>query len=176
MRRARVAIASLALIAIVVTVAVARPHGPDTIYSITAVHNGVATAPAAWIGRTVLVRGMAIGLYGPNCAPGSWCAFGLVDKGAPLNDETVLQLQPQSAVPLMALLRQTPGVGRFIPGPQSLLWGRLAVYRIVIQGLPASACAARPCYRAVLPDAPAPDPHGVFVSSTLSGLPRTANQ
>lgn len=174
MRRARVAIAAgLVLVAVIV---VAHPRQPDRVYSIAAVRSGVAAAPAAWIGRTVLVWGLAIGLYGPNCAPGSWCVFGLVDQGAPIDDRTVLHLQPQSAVPLLSMLRQAPGMGRFIPGPQRLVWGRLAVYRVLIQGIPARACAARPCYRAVLPDAPAPDAHGVFVTATQADVPRTTNQ
>ena len=174
MKREVVAIVALILVAVGVAV-VAAPRGPETVYTVAALRNGMASAPARWSGRTVLVRGIAIGLYGPNCAPGSWCAFGLLDPGAPLDDTTVLRLQPQAAGALIAMLRRTPGVGRFLPAPQPLRWGRLAVYRVQIQRLPAASCPSRRCYGVVLPDAPAPGPGGVFVSSTQPD-PRASNK
>ncbi len=174
MRRALAVTVALILVAIGVAVA-ASPRGSETVYTVAAVRNGVASAPARWSGRTLLVRGIAIGLYGPNCAPGSWCAFGLLDPGAPLDDTTVLRLQPQAAGALIATLRRAPGVGRLLPPPQQLRWGRLAVYRVQIQRLPTASCTTPPCYRVTLPDAPAPGPGGVFVSSTQPD-PRASNK
>jgi hypothetical protein len=174
MRRALAVTVALILVAVGVAIA-ASPRAPETVYSVAALRNGVTAAPARWSGRTVLVRGIAIGLYGPNCAPGSWCAFGLLDPGAPLDDTTVLRLQPQVAGALIATLRRAPGVSQLLPAPQELRWGRLAVYRVQIQRLPAASCPTHRCYRVVLPDAPAPGPGGVFVSSTQPD-PRASNK
>lgn len=167
----RIAGAIVALVIVAVVIAMALPRGPAAVYTVAALRSDVASRPAAWLGQAVLVRGVAIGIYGPNCAPGAWCAFGLVDPDVPISDATILQLQPGAANPLLATLRRAPALDRFIPAPQRLYWGQVAVYHLQIEPAPAAGCATRPCYRVVLPDAPAPGPHGVFVSTRPLNLP-----
>jgi hypothetical protein len=141
-----------------------RAVSADRVYSVLALKAALARQPRTWAGRTVLVRGIAVGLLGPGCVPGAWCEAGLVDAGMPLDTSTVLPLKLQSAAPLVTLLRRMPPLARFMPAPQALRWGRPATYRIQIHLQPAAACAAPPCYDALLLDAPGAGPNGVLAT------------
>jgi hypothetical protein len=59
------------------------------------------------------------------------------------------------ANPLLALLRRLPLVGRLVPGPQLLRWGRPAIYRVQVQDAAGRSPNATRHYAAVLLD-PAP--------------------
>jgi hypothetical protein len=107
---------------------------------------------------TVLVRGVALGLA---CSPTASCAFArpaLVDADA-ARPGSYLALSMGPANPLLAQLRRLPLVGRLVPGPQLLEWGRPAIYRVQIQDAAGTSPNGTLHDEAVLLD-PAPPGHG----------------
>ena len=108
------------------------------VYTVSELRAGLAHNPHAWLGRTVLVRGVALGLglgLGLSCPSNASCVFAwpaLVDADA-TGPHSVLPLSIGPANPLLALLRRLSLVGRLVPGPQLLRWGRPAIYRVQVQ-------------------------------------------
>jgi hypothetical protein len=123
---------------------------------------GLADNPHAWLGHTVLVRGVALRLgLGLSCPSNASCPVAwpaLVDADAPpLRSFLPLSMGP--ANPLLALLRRLPLVGRLVPGPQLLRWGRPASYRVQVQDAAGTSPTGTRRYAAVLLN-PAPPGHG----------------
>ena len=145
----------LALVVFTVSHGVAA-FGP--VYTVAELRAGLADNPHVWLGHSVLVRGVVLGL---SCPPNASCAFALpvlidADATGPGN---YLPLSVGPANPLLALLRRLPLVGRLMPGPQLLRWGRPAIYRVQVrEAVGTSPRETRP-YEAVLLD-PAPPGHG----------------
>jgi len=112
------------------------------VYTVSELRAGLAENPRAWLGHTMLVRGVALG---PACPPNASCVFAwpaLVDADATGPGSSVpLSMGPANS--LLALLRRLPLLGRLVPGPQLLRWGRPA--NIVLyqcgQGLIAASLA-----------------------------------
>jgi hypothetical protein len=128
------------------------------IYTVSELRAGVATNPHAWLEHTVLVRGLALG---PACPPNASCVFAwpaLVDPDATGPGSSLL-LSMGPANSLLALLRRLPLVGRLVPGPQLLRWGRPAVYRVQVRDAASTSPRGTRHYEAVLLD-PAPPGHG----------------
>jgi hypothetical protein len=128
------------------------------VYTVSELQAGLADNPHAWLGHTVLVRGVALG---PACPSNASCVFAwpaLVDADAPpLRSFLPLSMGP--ANPLLALLRRLPLVGRLVPRPQLLRWGRPASYRVQVQDAAGTSPNGTRRYAAVLLD-PAPPGHG----------------
>jgi hypothetical protein len=128
------------------------------VYTVSELRADLADNPHAWLGHTVLVRGVALGLA---CPPNASCVFAwpaLVDADA-TGPGSFLPLSMGPANPLLALLRRLPLVGRFVPGPQLLRWGRPAIYRVQVQDAAGTSPNGTRRYAAVLLD-PAPPGHG----------------
>jgi hypothetical protein len=128
-------------------------RGP--LYSVATVQAGLAHHPAAWVGRVVEVRGIAVR---SGCQ--SWpspeitsCRGGgpgvLVDRAW----LTILPLTLEASTPLPPLLRRLPLPSQWVPPPQAVRWGVVATYRVQLRAAHASSCASPPCYQAVLLDA-----------------------
>jgi hypothetical protein len=102
------------------------------VYTVSELRAGLADNRHAWLGHTVLVRGVALG---PACPPNASCVLAwpaLVDADA-TGPGSSLPLSMGPANSLLALLRRLPLVGRLVPGPQRLRWGRPAVYRVQVR-------------------------------------------
>jgi hypothetical protein len=150
------------------------------VYTVAQLRAGLADNPRAWIGRTLLVRGVAIGPIGLSCPPNASCPLAwpaLIDAGAgngptlPLvavsvgrvlripsvSVGRVLPLSLGPADPLLALLRRLPLVGRLVPGPQVLRWGKPTIYRVQVQDVAGPSPNAALPYRVLLLD-PGPYP------------------
>lgn len=160
MKRIIVALAGIALavgLALVVSGGVAAV-GP--VYTVSELRADLAHDPQAWLGHTVLVRGMPVGAP-VSCPATASCAFmplGLMDPPASRpGSYLLLSMGPPN--PLLALLRRLPLVGRFMPGPQLLRWTTPAIYRIQIQGTAGTSRGVPARYEALLLDA-APPAHG----------------
>jgi hypothetical protein len=131
------------------------------VYTVSELRAGLTDNPRAWLGHTMLVRGVALG---PACPPNASCVFAwpaLVDVDATGPGSSVpLSMGPANS--LLALLRRLPLVGRLVPGPQLLRWGRPAVYRVQVghaAGTSPNGTRGTRHYEAVLLD-PAPPGHG----------------
>jgi hypothetical protein len=131
------------------------------VYSVARVQAGLVDQPQAWLGRPVLVRGLAREVVGYTVLPGCrrpWTCttiqrtWRLTDPGTP-DPARGLPLAWGSPDQLRALLRPVPLLGCSIPRPQEADPGRAATYRIQLRMAPARSCATPTCYEAVLLDA-----------------------
>src|ERR671939_51947 len=83
------------------------------VYTVSELRADLADNPHAWLGHTVLVRGVALGLglgLGLSCPSNASCVFAwpaLVDADA-TGLHSVLPLSIGPANPLLALLRRLP--------------------------------------------------------------------
>jgi hypothetical protein len=133
---------------------------PGRVHTVAEVRASLERQPAAWLGRTVQVRGMVLS---SGCL--AWDAGGSApcrDRSAYLLDRdgaSVLQVAGWESDPLLAALRRLPLVGRLVPGPQVVHWGALATYRARLVAAAAAMCDVAPCYVALLLDA-TPDGRG----------------
>lgn len=154
----------IALVAVGGLVAVVTTHvgAATSVYTPSALRAGITRNPSAWVGRTVLVRGLVVG-----CGP--WMHCPIRQMGTPplaLADSATappsqaLPLQWGSQDDMLAALRRLPFVGRWIPRPQTAHWGTTALYRVRLQALPATACGVQrrsaPCDGAALLDSTPP--------------------
>jgi len=126
----------------------------DPLYSVAAVHRGLAQDPAAWANRTLLVRGVAMA---PGCVlrESTLCVAGS-SQLAYMVDPTAFALLPLTrgaANSLLSFLRRLPLPRYLAPLPQTPHWGTLATYRVQLHAAPADACTSTPCYEALLLDA-----------------------
>src|SRR5437588_9921057 len=124
MKRFTVALAGLVLaggLALVVSTVSTGVGAFGPVYTVSELRAGLADHPRAWLGHTVLVRGVALG---PACPPHASCVVAwpaLVDAGATGPGSSVpLSMGPGSSLllsmgpanSLLALLRRLPLVGR----------------------------------------------------------------
>jgi hypothetical protein len=121
------------------------------VYTVAEVRANLARHPAAWIGRTAWVRGLAC-----------WMGLGLAPHARCLYDRPTLRDADGTAVlplgggapdPLLASLRRLPPAGQLLSLPQRPRWGALGTNHIRLLAMPATACWDAPCYAALLLDA-----------------------
>jgi hypothetical protein len=131
------------------------------VYTVAQVQPHLHHDPAAWVGRTLRVRGIAIPA---GCStwdaqqdlpcPDRW-RQGIVDP----DGVTLLPLTVGPPNPLLASVRRLPLLGGLAPAPRAVHWGAVATYRVRLGALPRSLCGTTPCYEARLLDA-APEASG----------------
>jgi hypothetical protein len=120
--------------------------------TVAALRLGLARDPAPWLGRTVLVRGVAACCFlwatpehGLPCLAAGPALF----DPCPALTSLPLRTSPSRLGGLLASLRGLPMVGHLVPPPQVLRWGMAATYRARLTPLP-DVC--RSCYAIVLLD------------------------
>ena len=182
-----------ALAALVVLVLVAKIAGTgsshpavETVYTPAQVHAGLGHNPRAWVGHTVLIRGLVattvgattVGASAPPSAPSIAVLIDvprlprglsalelrilLFDYyGLTARPTATLLLRPAPPNPLLAALRRVPIVNRLLPASERVDDGEVGVYRVEI--LPARrSCPQRVlgygslCYDGVLLGAASP--------------------
>ena len=136
--------------AAVLVVAAVRVSTSQPVYLVSQVASGLAHHPRAWMGRTVLVRGMALLLNRDECTGGhDQNGLDLVDRlGAPGTKRTALCLQVNSGVlsPDQERLFRIPLIGPALVGYQHLALGQLKTYRVVFPRHLPPFCRAWPAY------------------------------
>lgn len=113
-------------------------QAPSRVYTVVQLQAHLATAPRAWVNRTVLVRAI-----GGGCIP--WAA----PKDEPCVDDPpdLVQMGPAGLVaffplvcsqldPLPRFVRRFPWLRRWLPAPQVLYPGPLRVYCIQLPAVP----------------------------------------
>lgn len=124
------------------------------LYTVAEVQAHLARSPAAWVGRTVRMPGVAVP---PGCvlresmlcvAESSYLAY-LVDP----TRFALLPLTRGASNPLLALARRVPVLDGLAPAPQVVQWGVVATYRVRLRAMPHGLCGTTTCYEALLVDA-----------------------
>lgn len=153
-RRVRLPVAMLLVLVVMGTwlsVGSGPVADPPAVYPVGSVQTAMARDPVAWLGRTVLVRGV-ITIDATALCRTATCADTrpvLVDPGAVATSG--LPLGPAPPNPLWALLHSLPLVRTLAPLRPTPRWGRVEVYRLrlVCSG---TALSCDPCTEGVLLD------------------------
>ena len=122
------------------------------VYTVAQVRQRMATHPAAWEGKTVIVRGLAEPCPWWDRTEVAWhCAGRLLVLAPGPADAPALPL-PLVRAPTeqpAGFLRDLPVLGRLLPRPSSLPMFAPARFRVRLLGKPVSACGEHgPCYEA----------------------------
>jgi hypothetical protein len=125
------------------------------VYSLAAIHAGLARDAAAWLGRPVLVRGVVTDC-GPLSAVPIYCLAPGDAAGDPTRAAEPLPLVKAQPDRFWAFLRRLPIVGNLGSRPQAFRWDEAAIYRVALQVDTHTYCGDSVCYEAVLLDATAP--------------------
>lgn len=131
--------------------------GARIVYPVSAVSTGLRQHPAAWLGRTVLVRGVVLGRFlDPGCSrptcPGTGAySLGPALDGAGAPGAVLLPLVPGQASPWIAAFRRIPALRGFLPGLQTVQLFREATYRVRLQE-GHGGCGSGLCTEAILMD------------------------
>jgi hypothetical protein len=134
--------------------ALSSPVHQGPVYAVAAVQALLRQDPAAWAGRVVGVRGIAVTSgcatwpSPENSACREWRA-GMVDA----DRATALPLATGAPNSLLALLRRLPLLGGLLPAPQVVHWGEAATYRVELRAITDKPCGAPSCYEAMVLDA-----------------------
>jgi hypothetical protein len=146
--RALLLLLAFALLALLAAAAVAgRMAAPiGDVYTVAQVKAGMAAHPAAWVGRTVLVRAIAYPRSGSSCPNANpYCdAVSLLDNATTATDASTLVVSGRPADVGWTVLRRVPVLGPLIVPPRDPLWGQVATYRVQFVAHPYSACTL-PC-------------------------------
>lgn len=134
--------------------ATAVAGGQERVYTVSQVLVGIERDPRAWVGRTALVRGVALQLM-PGCGARRWCPIGLyaphTRRPGPL-----LLLEPDSPDSLVMRLRRVPILGALAPPPQRMDNHRVAVYHVSFGAVPHTSCGENLCLTTFLVDTAPP--------------------
>ena len=156
----------LALVALTVVLilaaalAIKRAAAPsETVYSVRQVALGLGRQPAAWVGRSVLVRGIAISITGSACPTAYPGCKGTIISDSPSptsNGTSVLTINQQTLTTnaLWTAVRRVPLVGHALADrlhPANVPWGDMATYRVEFYANPYGVCTL-PCLGARLVD------------------------
>lgn len=128
------------------------------VYSLAQIQTELADHPHAWVGRTVLVRGVAepCPWWGQTARLRQCADQPLVLVPAPADPRAnPLPLRQQAPTQLLALLRGLPLLHDLVSPSPAVLVFRPARFRVHVHTLAASACGGRStCYEALLDAAP----------------------
>jgi len=150
-----IGLAGLVLVTGIAFAASSRRVDKGPVYTVAEVRAHLADKPGAWVGRTVLVRGLAEACLGA----GSWgdlplfqsCSRqppSLADSGSAGASESLpLIWGTQSR---LAWLRRVPLVSGLVPPALTPRWWTLATYRVQLQRAPDRLCGVTACYEALL--------------------------
>lgn len=116
-----------------------------TIYTPAEVYRNLTVDPASWAGRTVWVRGIALGGQDTGAGIPTHWSDQLVPPSftpGPLDGEDILVIAPQRMSALLDALYHIPYAQAILPHPQRPRYGRVAVYQLTLQDL--SKCTPTP--------------------------------
>lgn len=119
------------------------------VYPVSMVASGLAQAPRRWSGRTLWVQGVVAADRQWRDTLDGWVLLGpprLTDPAGRVDWPLVWG----SPDPTLARLRTVPLLGRAVPPPQTVSWGRLAIYRVQLHIAASRVCPD--CFEAVLVD------------------------
>jgi hypothetical protein len=157
-RRFGIALVVLLLLGLSGGLALAYGRGDQAaapVYTVSQIRAVLAHQSAPWVGRTVQVRGILEGpfvfcAYTRPCPPPT---LGLIDT----EDQTVgpdryLPVTTEAEAAPLRLIRQIPLVSAFMPAPQPLQFGRMAIYTLRLTADPVlcSRNSAVLCYEGVV--------------------------
>jgi hypothetical protein len=153
-RRLLCGLLGLLLAAGLAVLTISRPLDHRPVYSVAALRSQLAEDPEGLVGRTLLVRGVAV--------TGD-CAFIPEEVGCGVPQLSLRDPDPATArygldlalgpvSPLPAFMRHMPLVGAFLPAPQAIHWGVVATYRARILAPSDTRCGSA-CAVVVLLDA-----------------------
>jgi hypothetical protein len=130
--------------------------GMQPAYPVAAAEAGLRHHPSAWLGRTVLIRGVVLGRFlDPECSRPTCPGTGAYSLGPALSADgmapALLPLVPAPAGAWLAALRHIPVLLRFLPRPQAVQLFKEATYRVHLQESH-QVCGARACVDAILVD------------------------
>jgi hypothetical protein len=132
-----VVLPTLLLLAGLAVAAHSGSRGQGPVFGVGQVATLLARHPVAWVGKTVLVRGVALTCMRPASPVGyQQCATAPLALGTP--------------GALLAALRRLPLVGPLLASQQTVRWGAAATYRGQLRAIPHSLCGTGSCYEAVL--------------------------
>ncbi len=138
------------LLALAAALVVGRAAAPgEPMYTVAQVTAGMARRPGAWVGRTVLVRAVAVPIAGSSC-PTAYPSCGgtrLTDGTASGDGDATLTINDRARPDdgPWAFLRHIPLIRRLLPAPsRTIPWGRPATYRLQFYPHPYDLCTL-PC-------------------------------
>jgi hypothetical protein len=139
-------------LSVAIIFAIRGAEGP--VYSVGELRANLTRRPAAWLGRTVWVQGLAVasGCQTWPAPEGAECQDWRQGIADPRRVE-VLPLAAGAPNLVLALLRRVPLLSTAVPPPQQLRWDALTTYRVQVHPASASSCSILPCYEVVLLDA-----------------------
>jgi hypothetical protein len=151
----------LALVALLIAVGLSgmvtcSQRHEDRAFTVDELTSRLDRDPGDWLGRTVLVRGVAR----PCQVSASPARFLLchhrpqdhLDPGLSGSRESLALVSDSQSV-WFTMVRRLPAVGRLLPAQQVLRWGAVATYRIRIRSSTGGLCGSALCDEAVLLDA-----------------------
>jgi hypothetical protein len=163
MRRIALVLAALALVVAIIMATGQRPIPADAVYTVAQVRAGLLHNSGAWVGRTLLVRGLVIRcrlVEGCVALPPGIPRVGLVDgipiiempRMAVLSQALPLQVEED---PFRLFLRRIPLLRGVVPAPRQLSPAQPATYRVrlIVQTPCAVANSRASCVVASLVDA-----------------------
>jgi hypothetical protein len=155
LRSRLVALLSLLLAGLVVAAALSAGHGDQApVYPVAAVQAGLARDPAAWLGRAVRVRGVAVLCVSSDSqSDPSLCSHGSTYLLDAAEANQVLPLAWAGSDPLLAVVRRVPLLGGLLPAPQVVHWAAVATYHVALRAVPGERCGVPSCFEALLLDA-----------------------
>ncbi len=152
MRRIVLVLAALALVVAIIMATGQRPTPAGAVYTVAQVRAGLARNPRAWVGRTILVRGLVMRcrlVEGCVALPPGIPRVGLVDgipiiempRAAVLSQALPLQVGED---PFRSFLRLIPLLRRVVPTPRQLSPAQPTTYRVhLIVETPCAAANSR---------------------------------
>ncbi len=137
-RRIALVLAALTLAVAIIMVMGHQPTSAGAVYTVARVRAGLARNPQAWVGRTILVRGLVIRcrlVEGCIALPPGIPRVGLVDgipiiempRAAVLSQALPLQVGED---PLRSFLRLIPLLRGVVPAPRQLSPAQPTTYRV----------------------------------------------
>jgi len=136
----------LVLGGLMATTAMARQPAQNTVYAVAAMQADLAHDPAAWVGRTVLLRGRLLGC--PYRLPGPCASW-----QPALADPEADPRSARSGLPVILVWQRHPSVSLSKATTQRLHWGEVGTYRVQLWALGRGLHSAARGYYGLLEEA-----------------------
>jgi hypothetical protein len=140
----------LTLVGCLATLSVRDRGRRGPVYSVPQMEAYLARDARSWLGRTIVVHGLVVGVpvAGSVSRSDTWTPILVDAHGA--NGVDPLPLAVMDKDRLQALLRRLPWLGSRMPGEPAVHWGEIADFRIRLQDRIPATCGRAECYEAVV--------------------------